>query len=274
MTFNYNRKLPWGLIFFTLLLILLALLTNGNRSNNSKEKETQPSEIGESSPTISDESAPSKEQMPSEETPPEELYNGPDVPEKTPVEDDFFSDSAIMGNSLVEGFKIFSGLSSCDYYAATSMTVMGATSDKCIELDNGGRGTPVEALTQNPYSKIYILLGINEIGFDIDTFGELYTEMLDIIIDGQSDCDIYIMGMTPVSYNVSVSSNTFNMDRITRYNERLRSIAAEKHCYYLDIASALSGEDGYLPSSETPDGVHFSPAIYEKWLEYLKTHYV
>jgi len=77
-----------------------------------------------------------------------------------------------------------------------------------------------------------------------------------------------------VSYEKSSSSDTFNMERIALYNEKLRSIAAEKRCYYLDLISALSGEDGYLPASETTDGVHFTAGTYAKWLDYLRTHYI
>lgn len=205
---------------------------------------------------------------------PPDTYRGPDVPESDPADDEFFSDAAFMGNSLVDGFKLFSGLTTCDYYSATSLTVAGATSNYCIALDNGTSGTMVDGLTQKPYGKIYILLGINEIGYDTDTFGQMYTEMLDTIIAAQPDCDIYVMGLTPVSYAKSSSSDIFNMDRIAVYNEKLYSIAAEKQCYYLDLVSALSGEDGYLPASETSDGVHFTAGTYAKWLDFIRTHYI
>ncbi|NCC66697.1 MAG: hypothetical protein EOM14_00695 [Clostridia bacterium] len=207
-------------------------------------------------------------------TPDSDAYNGPDVPEQPEASDDFFSDSAFMGNSLMDGFRMFSGLTTCDYYAATSMTVVGATTNYCIVLDNGAQGTLVDGLCQKPYGKIYILLGINEIGCEPSNFGQIYGEMLDTIIAAQPDCDIYVMGLTPVSYAKSTSSDIFTMERVNLYNEQLYNISKDKQCYYLDLVSALAGEDGYLPAEETPDGVHFSTALYQKWLTYVKTHYI
>ncbi len=178
-----------------------------------------------------------------------------------------------MGNSLMDGFRLFSGLTTCDYYAATSMTVVGATTKACIKLDNGNTGTLVDGLIQKPYAKIYILLGINEIGFDTQTFIDYYSSMLDTIIAAQPKCNIYIMGITPVSKAKSDSSTTFNMKRINEYNTALRQLAADKGCYYMDLVSALAGPDGYLPADETTDGVHFSAQVYKNWLDYVKTHY-
>ena len=206
-------------------------------------------------------------------SPSAEELTGPDLAEKEPVDDEYFSDAAFMGNSLMDGFRLFSGLTTCDYYAATSMTVVGATTKVCVTLDNGAQGTLVDGLTQKPYGKIYILLGINEIGFEVQTFIDYYSAMLDTIIAAQPDCDIYIMGITPVSAAKSSSGEVFNMTRITEYNTALRQLAEDKGCYYMDLVSALAGPDGYLPASESTDGVHLSVKMYQAWLAYVKTHY-
>ena len=198
---------------------------------------------------------------------------GPDLTEREPVDDEYFSDAAFMGNSLMDGFRLFSGLTTCDYYAATSMTVVGATTKVCATLDSGAQGTLVDGLIQKPYGKIYILLGINEIGFEVPTFIDYYSAMLDTIIAAQPDCDIYIMGITPVSAAKSSSGEVFNMTRITEYNTALRQLAEDKGCYYMDLVSALAGPDGYLPATETTDGVHLSANMYQTWLNYVKTHY-
>ena len=199
---------------------------------------------------------------------------GPDVPLQPEAEDDFFSDAAFVGNSLMDGFRMFSGLTTCDYYAVTSMTVVGMDSSYCITLDNGNAGTIMQGLAQKEYGKIYILLGINEIGFETSYFKGLYGDMLDEIQEIQPDADIYIMSLTPVSAYKSSTSDTFNMTRVDAYNEALYELAEEKDCYYLDICSALADESGYLPSDETSDGVHFSADLYKVWLNYVKTHYV
>lgn len=183
------------------------------------------------------------------------------VPLAESVDDAWFSDAAFLGNSLVDGFRLFSGLTTCDVYAATSMTVLGA--DKLIEQ-----------MSAEQYGKVYILLGINEIGFDADYFKGIYADMLDAIREQQPDADIYIMSLTPVSEQKSTTDSTFSMDRIRLYNEKLLELAEEKSCYYIDLIEALADDTGYLPATATADGVHFAASHYQVWLEYLRTHHV
>ena len=275
--FNIKNKGAQAL-FFLLLAVLVFLLAYYGRMPEESDTATGLHSAVPAA-TASQEVAvpPEVEQSPIEQTatpsPSEEVAAPPDLSAREAKDDEFFSDAAFMGNSLMDGFKLFSGLTTCDYYAATSMTVVAATTKACITLDSGAAGTLVDGLSQKPYGKIYILLGINEIGFDVETFIDYYSTMLDTIIAAQPDCDIYIMGITPVSAAKSASGEVFNMTRITEYNTALHQLAADKGCYYMDLVSALAGPDGYLPASETSDGVHFSTNVYQAWLDYVRTHY-
>lgn len=188
------------------------------------------------------------------------FFPGSAVPETEAADDEWFSDAAFLGNSLVDGFRLFSGLTTCDVYAATSMTVMGADS-------------LIQEMAAKQYGKVYILLGINEIGYEADYFKEQYAAMLDKIIEQQPDADIYIMSLTPVSEYKSSTDSTFTMERVNLYNEKLLELAEEKGCYYIDLVDALADDNGYLPASVTTDGIHFSASHYQVWLDYLRTHH-
>ena len=276
MTRSDKKHIDFRVVFFVFLIAAIVLVVY-----TAKHRRTQEEPLPSSSATVPAETIgpPAVLQTPSPSaetpspTPSEELSVGPDLVAREAKDDAFFSDAAFMGNSLMDGFRLFSGLTTCDYYAATSMTVIGAESKAVITLENGQSGTLLDGLAQKPYGKIYILLGINEIGYDVDTFISYYAEMLDRIIEAQPDCDIYIMSLTPVSAAKSQSSDTFNMTRIQEYNSALRQLAADKSCYYMDLVDALAGTDGYLPSSETADGIHLSVNLYKTWLDYVKTHY-
>lgn len=225
-------------------------------------------------PEIEDDTLPGSEPTdePGQDTQP--YTGGPDLPLQSPADDDFFSDAAFVGNSLMDGFRLFSGLDTCKYFAATSMTVVGVDSNAAITLDNGYAGTIMQGLAQQTFGKIYILLGINEIGFEPSYFKQLYADMLDEMKELQPDADIYIMSLTPVSEYKSATDKTFTMSRVEAYNDVLYELASEKECLYMDLCDALCDESGYLPSSVTTDGVHFSASHYKVWLEYVKTHYV
>ena len=257
--------LPMLLLVFALFVSAFSACTGGSPGAASgavstpeptPEPSPTPTPIIPEAPGIMDDMASAAPTVP----PPTEAPAYGKLGESEAVDDSFFDDAAFLGNSLVDGFRLYSGLTGCTVYASTSMTVVGA-------------GDLVNQMPQGTYGKVYILLGINEIGYDSYYFKELYSQLLDQIVQSQPDADIYIMGLSPVSANKSASSSTFNMDKVNEYNDRLLELAEEKRFYYIDLCEALAGEDGFLPAECTTDGVHFTPDKYTQWLDYLKTHH-
>lgn len=200
-------------------------------------------------------------------------YSGPDLSAQAEMDDSFFENSAILGNSLVEGLRLYSNMKSITYFSATSVSVVSATKTKTNRLKNGQMGTLVQALCQEPHDKIYIELGINEIGSDVNYFIEAYGQMLDAIIEAEPDAQIYVLSVLPVTKSKSDSSTVFNMTRVNMYNEALYQLAADKQCCYMDVCSALLGDDGYLPSGWSGDGVHLHAQYYSVWENCMRTLY-
>lgn len=208
------------------------------------------------------ENLPSSEVLPEVSAPePEPIPSGLVPAQEEPAGEEYFNDAAFVGNSLVDGFRMFSGLTNCDYYAATSMTILGI-SDYITQMSS------VE------YGKIYMLLGINEIGYQWDMLIQTYSDALDRLMTDHPDALIYIMGLSPVSAEREASSDVFTMDNVRGLNQRLLQLAEEKGCCYIDLCDALGGEDGYLPSDVTTDGVHFVASEYKVWRDYLFLHYI
>ncbi|MCM1149096.1 MAG: S-layer homology domain-containing protein [Butyricicoccus sp.] len=200
-------------------------------------------------------------------------YSGPDLTAKPEMDDSFFENSAILGNSLVEGLRLYSNMKSITYFSDTSVSVVSATQTRTKRLKNGQVGTLVQALCEEPHDRIYIELGINEIGSDVNYFIDIYGKMLDTIIEAQPDAEIYILSVLPVTQKKSNSSTVFNMTRVNMYNEALYQLAADKQCHYMDVCSALQGDDGYLPSGWSGDGVHLHAQYYSVWENCMRTFY-
>lgn len=200
-------------------------------------------------------------------------YSGPDLTVQEEMDDSFFENAAILGNSLVDGLMVYSNLKSLKYFSGTSVSVVSASMTRSRTLKNGSSGTLVQALCQDPHDKIYIELGINEIGGELDYFINVYSNMLDTIRAAEPDADIYILSILPVTKDKSDSSRVFNMTRINMYNEALHTLAEEKQCYYMDLCSALQGDDGYLPTDWSFDGVHLHAPYYSVWEKCMRTMY-
>ncbi len=247
------------------------------------EDSAQPAELDASVPAWDDSGAgqsaaatetpePESVPVPEASAEPEEVYAGPELSGREPVGDDFFADAAFFGNSLVEGLRYFGGLEQGSFFAATSASVVNVDATLSTCLESGEEATLIGALTERQYGKIYILLGINEIGFEPDYFAELYGAMLERIRLSEPDADIYIMSLTPVTEKMSGESEFFNMERVVLYNEALFNLALEKQCYFVDLCQALAGDDGFLPEEESTDGIHLTREKYPQWAEYLRTH--
>ncbi len=187
----------------------------------------------------------------------------PEYPTLTaqPAQDnEFFSDAAMLGNSLVQGMQLYSGMSTMDFYCKESIRV-----DNC--------STYVSSLTQKQYGKIYIEFGINETYYSVDAFTDAYGKLIDTLRAAEPDAEIYIMSLTPVTQ--SKATQGFSMTKIKDMNDGLLALAEEKDCWYVDVFSALLDSAGYLSSAFAADwdGAHFNTNGYVAWADVLRTHY-
>ena len=198
----------------------------------------------------------------------------PSVPESAEVDDSYFDDAVFIGNSRTEGFKLYAGLSNAEYYTAIGLMV-DTIFTKPYATVNGEKTTIMEALKTTDFSKVYIMLGMNELGW---VYGSVYQEYYGRIIDGireiNPDAVIYIQSILPVSAEKSEKDDIYNNERINEFNALLRELAEEKEVYYVDVAEAVADEDGCLPEGASFDGVHLTPDYCGKWRDYLKTHTV
>lgn len=193
-------------------------------------------------------------------------WTGPLVEEQSDMMGpEYFADAAFLGNSITSGLWLYNndGLlpSGTDHwYCADSLNILGA-SPYAAQMPAGA------------YGKVYLGFGINEVNYQKDTLKAAFNTVIDQIQASQPEAIIYLMSVTPVSKYCDENLN-FKRSAVQSFNQMLQEIARERQIWYLDVYPALCGEDGYLPSEVTPDGVHFSPAHYQKWFDYMRTHYV
>lgn len=228
-----------------------------------------------------DTAGPAEEAEPPE-TAAEEPVNGPEapaeepfaaVPESEAVGDDYFADAVFIGNSRTQGLRLYSGLKDTNWLCSVGLTVETAATEKFSVAD--GKYTALDALGVLKPAKVYIMLGLNELGWkSADIFIEKYAAIIDAALAANPDCLVYVQSILPVSAAKDAGGTWCNNKNVLSRNERLIALAEEKGVNYLDVASAFKDENGCLPESSTPDGVHLNPGLCVSWLDYLKTHTV
>lgn len=197
------------------------------------------------------------------------------VPESAAVTDDFFQDAAFIGNSQAEGIKNYSVIKNADVFASKGIMVDNIFTKEVVKGADGQNHTIIEMMGQKTYGKIYIMLGMNELGWAYDNiFIERYGKLIDTIKEKQPQADIYIQSILPVSLKKSQNDETFNNQKIQSYNSLIKKMATEKQIFYVDAASAVMDENGALYEDASTDGIHLNKTYYLKWYDYIKTHTV
>ena len=269
------------------LLMVCLLLTPTVSAGASGEREAEPQaapvSVSAEIPAFpTQKSAPEAAELPPEALPqvratepaqPEEPSSAsePDIPD-APVEDSYFEDSVFLGDSRTEGFHLYSGLETGQYLFATGATVESVFSKATQETEQG-KVSMLDALDGLEFSKLYIMLGVNELGWPkTEQFHAQYAKLIDRVRESHPDARIALQSILPISAKQEAKGSYVNNGRIAEFNAIIVQLAEEKDCTYLDVASAVTGEDGCLRAEETTDGIHLNTKGCVRWLEYLKEH--
>ncbi len=208
------------------------------------------------------------------ESPVPEEPADPTAPETEPVEDGYFADAAFLGDSRTEGFSLYSGLKEGTYFFAVGATVESVFTKQTRETA-AGKVPLLDAMGTEAFGKVYIMLGVNELGWPrAEQFKEQYGELVDRVREDHPGAKVVLQSILPVSAKQEAKGSYVNNGRIAVFNGMVKELAEEKECPYLDVAAAVAGEDGCLRADLTFDGVHLNTAGCRIWLDYLRTHAV
>lgn len=194
-----------------------------------------------------------------------------EVYEFTDVDDDYFTDALFIGDSRTVGLSEYCEAldTRATFYAKVSLTIYDCMTKDFIKTDDGKMNLE-EALTKQQYGKIYIMLGINEIGTgNEEYFKNAYSEVIDKIRELQPDAIIYIQGIMHVTKAKSSVDKFFNNGNIDARNAAIAELADNHDIFYIDMNEAVDDGEGNLDGSLTFDDVHLKASSYERWHEFL-----
>ena len=197
------------------------------------------------------------------------------------VDMSYFSDALFIGDSRTEGLQLYSGIEGATFFCYKGISifdVMAEDPKKVVTLD-GNKYSVVGALehTAGQFGKVYISLGVNELGYyDDQGYHDKFCALIDEVRRTQPDAVIYLQNVVPVNPELCAKNwpSYVNNNKVGTYNDILEQVAEEKEVVLLDLHSALGTSDGILAKENTVDGVHFNKAWYQEWLSYLMKHAV
>ena len=241
------------------------------------QEQTQPTQP-ESEPEPEPEPVPETVMAPVEELPPVPAYDFTQpAPEREAVDNTYFADAAFVGDSRTDGFMIYSGIGTGKNLTSNGLSIFKLAEKKALKI-GGEKYTLLEALEMERYGKVYLCLGVNELGvYDDEGFYNSYLAAIDSIRAIQPDAVIYIQGLIPINEGEIAASGGnihLNNEHLRVYNDLMRKAAQEKQVVYLDLYTEFVDENGELPPGASRDGVHLKKDYCKRWLTYLQTHTV
>lgn len=185
------------------------------------------------------------------------------------VTEDYFDDALFIGDSRTVGLRDYTDLAEhADFYCETSLTIY-----KVLEESFKGKGTILEALSKKNYGKIYLMVGINELGRGTtEDFMAKYTEVVDTLHELCPDAKIMIQGIMHVSEKKSSSDAIFNNSNINARNNAIATLADNVHFFYIDMNEAVCDENGNLNAEYTHDQIHLLGMYNDLWKQFLLEH--
>lgn len=153
--------------------------------------------VGETSADTQTETMTTEEPQPtepSEELPKEVVYHT--------VDDSYFDDAVFIGDSRTVGMYEYGGLEETStFYASTGLTIYKMFDSKIVAVAGQKKKITVEeALSEKQFAKIYLMIGINEMGTGtVESFMKAYGEAVQHLQQLQPDAVIYLQAIMKVT---------------------------------------------------------------------------
>lgn len=247
-------------------------------------------EEGSSAGSVQGEGSGTDPVMPEEanpvDTPPEDVQEPfenageaglPEMEQKTfqTVDESYFQDALFIGDSRTVGLRDYGRFeTSPTFYASKGLTIFKLLTDEIVEQEGQRKKITVEeALGQKQFQKIYLMVGINELGTgDAEKFEQAYREVVGRIRELQPDAIIYIQSILKVTQERSEQGDYINNEGVIARNEAIQTIADGETIFYLDVNEAVCDESGCLNPEYSGDGVHITAKYIYLWKDYLMSH--
>lgn len=188
----------------------------------------------------------------------------------------WFKDAVFIGDSRTDGLHLYSGIVGGTFLVHTGLSVFDVVNEKAVLGSGEDKYSIYSALRRKQYGKVYVSLGINELGYNLKSYINAMDTLIDDIRSVQKNATVYIQSIIPINSEIcrqKKQPSYITNATISDFNAALVSLCEEKQVSYLELSDALADPDsGELPADMTRDGIHCTKAGYQAWLAYLLDH--
>lgn len=189
----------------------------------------------------------------------------------------WLADAVFIGDSRTDGLRLYGGIADvAAFLCQTGLSVYKVDQNQAVIRQGERRVSVLDALAMGRYTKVYLSLGLNELGyFNPAGYAETYGRVIDAVAARQPGARIYVQLIIPVNDARCRASGTpyyITNQAVSDYNAALTALCANKDVTLLAAPPELLDETGQLREDITTDGAHFRPEGYALWRDYLLAH--
>ena len=177
-------------------------------------------------------------------------------------------DTLFIGDSRTVGLMEYGEIENAHFFCSVGMSVYNIH-QKPVSVPGVGKVTLNELLDDKKYNKIYIMLGINEVGYDFDSTTEKYSQLVDLIKEKQPGAVILVQANLHVTKRHSDGDKVVNNPAIDALNTRLSGLADGKSIFYLDANPVFDDASGSLSADKSQDSTHLYAKYYQEWSRWI-----
>ena len=182
----------------------------------------------------------------------------------------YFDDALFIGDSRTEDLELYGNLEGASFFAVVGLSVYNIHS-KTANVSGVGNTDFSSLIKNKKFKKIYLSLGINEIGYDRAKTVAKFKSLLNEIQAANSEAIIIIQANIHVTGTItSANKNVKNAD-LDDFNEKISAFADNEKIFYIDPNVCFDDGNGAMKSECSGDGVHLKAKYARQWADWLRT---
>lgn len=174
----------------------------------------------------------------------------------------------LIGDSRTVGIREYAGLEGADFFASTGLGPHKIGTAR-ISVPGLGKLLLEDLLAARTYDRVYIMLGINEVGYPAGSTIKKYRALVEQIRTAQPEALIILQGNLHVTRAWSDSDPIINNPVLDAFNAETAALADGRTIFYLDPNPLFDGPDGGLSTEKCSDGAHLRARYYIEWGKWL-----
>lgn len=191
----------------------------------------------------------------------------PSSSDLVPAPDGYFNDALIIGDSRTVGRANYGGIKGAEYFATVGLGAYKIGSAKNEVGTTKGKSFS-QVLTMKTYGKVYICLGLNELGNSRDATIRKFKDLINQIKAAQPAAIIYLEANLHVSAKRASKGDIINNNEINKFNAAIANLADNQKIFYIDANPVFDDASGAMRADYTSDGIHPYAKHYKEWSDW------